>query len=47
MKKTKPLKEFLRDALEESEMKNYNNAGVWHADWIRTKFQDSYKVMYR
>lgn len=46
MKNTMPLKEFLQNALEEKERKNYFNAASWQIDWL-SKFDCNYKVMYK
>ena len=50
MKNTKPLKEFLQDALTEEERKRYLTASKWHNEWLG-KYGKSpgewYRVMYR
>jgi hypothetical protein len=51
MKNTKPLKDFLQDALaDDQEKKHYSNASKWQNDWL-AKYGDSapqkYKAMYR
>lgn len=47
MKNTKPLKEFLQDAVEDEEKVEYRRASELHSHWLKSKHQDSYKVMYR
>ncbi len=46
MQHTKPLKEFVKDALKDEEMENYNKASKYQQDWLH-KHADNYKVMYR
>ena len=51
MKNTKPLKDFLQDALaDDQERKHYGNASKWQNDWL-AKYgntpPEKYKTMYR
>ena len=46
MQHTKPLKDFVKDALREDELETYNKAVKYQSDWIH-KHGDNYKVMYR
>ena len=47
MKNTKPLKEFLKGAMEENEQETYQKATVWHVDWLKKKYEEKYQVMYK
>ena len=49
MKNTKPLKEFLRNAMDESEFKNYQKAANLQGEWLKKygNGHGAYKVMYR
>ena len=47
MKNTKPLKEFLKDALREDELDNYAKASKYQNDWICSKYKGNYSNMYR
>ena len=46
MKHTKPLKDFLKDALTEDELNAYNKAAELQKDWLK-KHDGNYKTMYR
>ena len=50
MKNTKPLKEFLQEALADDEKKHYSNASKWHNEWLGKYGRNQgewYKAMYR
>ena len=50
MKNTKPLKDFLQDALTEDEKKHYLTASKWHNDWLGKYGRNQgewYKTMYK
>ena len=47
MKNTKPLKEFVMDALREDEVDNYKSATMYHKKWLTSKYKNSYQEMYR
>ena len=51
MKNTKPLKDFLQDALtDDQEKKHYSNASKWQGDWLAkygNTAAEKYKNMYR
>ena len=47
MKKTKPLKDFLKDAMDEDELKSYSKAAKYHDDWMKSKYNSNYRDMYK
>ena len=50
MKNTKPLKEFLQDALTNDEKKRYHTASEWQNEWLRKYGRipgEWYKTMYK
>ncbi len=52
MKNTKPLKEFLEEALEDGERKDYKNASTLHYQWVSSKHPGGnstqiYRAMYK
>jgi len=46
MKHTKPLKDFVKDALGEEELNAYNRAATYQSKWL-DKHESNYKTMYR
>lgn len=47
MKHTKPLKEFLKDAMDKDEQAKYTSAMAKHNQWLDSKHEGNYRTMYK